>query len=98
MELYYTYILTNSQKSVLYVGVIQDIRRRIIEHKQGKGSRFTKKYNVYILVYFEKYNSIKDVISREKQLKSGSRIKKELLINKYNPEWKDLFNGWFGGN
>ncbi|MBT3817333.1 MAG: GIY-YIG nuclease family protein [Candidatus Magasanikbacteria bacterium] len=94
MKLYYTYILTNTKKTVLYVGVTQNIQKRMIEHKQGKGSHFTKKYNVHVLVYVERYYSIKDAISREKQLKSGSRAKKEFLINKSNPKWDDLYEKW----
>ncbi|MBU0660946.1 GIY-YIG nuclease family protein [Patescibacteria group bacterium] len=94
MDTYYTYILTNFRKTVLYVGVTQNIQKRIIEHKQGIGSHFTKKYNVHMLVHVETYDSIKDAISREKQLKSGSRVKKELLINKNNPKWEDLYKQW----
>jgi putative endonuclease len=64
------------------------------EHRQGVGSFFTKKYNIKILLYFETYASIKDAISREKQLKAGSRAKKEALINSENAEWRDLCEGW----
>ena len=68
--------------------------RRIFEHKGKSIKGFTDKYNVNKLVYFEQYNSALDAIEREKQLKAGSRQKKIDLINKMNPEWKDLFE-WF---
>jgi len=64
------------------------------EHRNGVGSFFTKKYHLDTLVYYEVYESIKDAISREKQLKAGSRAKKEALINSVNPEWKDLCEEW----
>jgi putative endonuclease len=89
---YYVYILSNQNNSVLYVGVTGDLVRRLEEHKGkfGKQSSFTRKYNIDKLVYYESYNDIRDAIAREKQLKGGSRKKKETLIETTNPEWKDL--------
>ncbi len=86
----YVYILTNIRKTMLYVGVTSNIRRRIVEHEEGKGSLFTEKYNIHYLVYFEKFNDINLAIEREKQLKGWSRIKKDKLISRLNPEWKWL--------
>jgi len=87
----WTYILTNKNHTVLYVGVTSNLPKRIEEHKTGKyKTSFTHRYNVTILVYFEKYESIVAAIAREKQIKAGSRQKKLDLINGLNPEWKDL--------
>lgn len=89
---YYVYILTNTRHTVLYIGVTNDLVRRLIEHKEGlgNGSEFTKKYNLIKLVHYETYGDVRDAIAREKQLKGGSRKKKDELILKSNPEWKDL--------
>jgi len=89
---YYVYIMTNKRNSVLYIGVTNDLARRTIEHKDGKGSAFCKKYNISKLVYFEKYNDISIAIEREKQLKNYSRKRKDQLIDKNNFERKDFFN------
>ena len=90
-HLYYVYILTNQNHTVLYTGVTNDLERRCYEHKQKKIKGFTQKYNVDELVYFEKFDLIDLAIAREKQIKGYSRIKKDLLINTFNPEWKELF-------
>jgi len=82
--------MTNSRHTVLYTGVTNDLVRRIEEHKSGKGSAFTKKYNVNKLVLYESGDDINIAIAREKQIKAGSRKKKIDLINSMNPEWKDL--------
>ena len=88
---YYIYFLTNAKKTTLYVGITNNLIRRIWQHKQGMGSKFTQKYNLTLLVYFEVYNNPITAISREKQIKAGSRKKKEQLINNSNPDWKDLY-------
>ncbi len=87
----YIYILTNKNNTVLYTGVTSDLEKRIIEHINKTFKGFTQKYNVDKLVYFEEYGDIRDAIAREKQIKAGSRKKKEDLINSINPEWNDLF-------
>jgi putative endonuclease len=87
---YCVYILTNSRHTVLYIGVTNDLQRRVEEHKSGRGSAFTKKYNVNKLVFYESGDDINIAIAREKQIKAGSRKKKMDLINIMNPEWKDL--------
>jgi putative endonuclease len=89
MQLYYTYILTNANRTVLYTGVTNNLQRRINEHKAGLSS-FTTKYKVHQLVYFEEYPDIKAAIAREKQLKAGSRQKKLDLINEFNRDCADL--------
>ncbi|MDD3687956.1 MAG: GIY-YIG nuclease family protein [Bacteroidales bacterium] len=86
------YIMTNKNKTVLYVGVTSTIKSRIKQHKEHfyKGS-FTDKYNCEYLVYYEVIEGIENAIKREKQIKAGSRQKKIDLINSINPEWKDLW-------
>jgi putative endonuclease len=89
----YIYIMTNVNHTVLYVGVTSDLPGRTAKHR-GKfyPKSFSSRYNVSKLVYYEKFSSIVDAIAREKQIKGGSRKKKETLINKLNPEWKDLYD------
>ena len=87
-----TYILTNYKKSVLYIGVTNDLKRRVAEHKsQFDPCAFTARYNVNRLVYFENFQSVNEAIAREKQLKHWNREWKERLINTTNPNWEDLF-------
>jgi len=92
MKSYYIYILTNKNNTVVYVGVTNDIVRRIWEHKSKLIEGFTKKYNVDKLVYYEKFEDPISAIAREKRLKAGSRKKKLDLINSFNKDWNDLFN------
>lgn len=87
---YYVYILTNFHRTVLYIGVTNDLRRRLKQHEAKKNEGFTADYNVNILVYFEKYKDIRNAIKREKQLKGWSRAKKDALVAAKNPEFKDL--------
>ncbi len=89
---YYVYILTNISNKVLYVGVTNNLIRRIYEHKNKLIDGFTKKYNLYKLVYFEQINDVKSAINREKQLKGWIRKRKEELINSLNPDWEDLYD------
>ena len=88
--MYFVYCLTNWDDSVLYIGVTSNLPKRLYEHRHGLADGFTKKYNVYKLVYYEYTNEVCSAISREKQLKKWSRAKKDALISKFNPEWKDL--------
>ncbi len=87
----FVYILTNMHNTVLYTGVTNNLRRRIAEHRAGRGSKFTQKYNVHKLVFYQIYENITDAINREKQIKAGSREKKIEMINKMNPNWEDLY-------
>jgi putative endonuclease len=89
---YFVYILTNKNNTVLYTGVTNNLYRRIWQHKSKLLKGFTKRYNVTKLVYFEMFADPESAISREKQLKAGSRKKKLELINSFNKEWKDLYN------
>ncbi|MFH1191312.1 MAG: GIY-YIG nuclease family protein [Candidatus Omnitrophota bacterium] len=87
---YYVYFLTNRNNKVLYIGVTNDLKRRVYEHKNALTRSFTQKYNVNKLVYYEIYEEIEAAIFREKQIKAGSRQKKNELIVKTNPRWEDL--------
>ena len=89
MKRYYVYILTSKENTALYIGVTNDLRRRLNEHKNEIADGFTKRYHLHKLVYYEKYSEINDAISREKQLKGWSRRKKNALIEKRNPDWDD---------
>ena len=89
---YYIYILTNKTHTVIYVGVTNDLVKRCFEHKNKLKPGFTEKYNVNELVYFEIFDFVESAINREKQLKGYSRIKKDVLINAFNPKWKDLYD------
>ena len=89
---YCVYIMTNIRNTVLYAGVTNNLKRRALEHKTGTGSRFTKRYNVVKLIYFEVGDDVNKAIFREKQIKSWNRKRKEELINGFNPEWKDLYD------
>ena len=87
---YHVYLLTNPRRTVLYTGVTNNLRRRLEEHREGKSSAFTRRYNVTMLVYFEAYERVNDALAREKQIKAGSRQKKLDLIASLNPDWRDL--------
>lgn len=87
---YYVYVLTNKSNKVLYIGMTNDIVRRMFEHKTKLVEGFTKKYNLTKLVYYEVTNDVESAIRGEKQLKNWHRDWKINLINQLNPEWKDL--------
>ena len=78
--MYYVYILTNKTDMVMYIGVTNDLRRRLYEHKNEQIEGFTKKYHVHKLVYFEEYSEVNDAIAREKQLKQWIRAKQNWLV------------------
>ncbi|HEU5095960.1 MAG TPA: GIY-YIG nuclease family protein [Reyranella sp.] len=87
---YWVYIMTSSSLSTMYIGVTNDLGRRVAEHRAGLGSEFAKNYRVTRLVYAEEYEQIDEAIAREKQLKGWKRIRKNELVRAANPEWKDL--------
>jgi|SRR5512133_249678 putative endonuclease len=87
----YVYIMTNKNHTVLYVGVTEDLVKRVQEHKEHIFKGFTHKYNVEYLMYYEFHNHIISAIEREKLIKGGSRKRKIDLINGMNPEWEDLY-------
>ncbi len=88
--MYYVYIMTNKNNTVLYTGITNNLQRRIYEHKNKLAKGFTAKYNIDKLVYFECTSDIIAAISKEKKIKGWNRQKKEKLINMLNPEWADL--------
>jgi putative endonuclease len=90
MKRYHVYIMTN-RSGTLYIGVTNDLTRRIAEHKQGTGSTFTTRYRMTRLLYMEETDDIHAAIAREKQLKGWTRAKKLALIAAQNPKWIDLW-------
>jgi putative endonuclease len=91
MKCAYVYILTNIERTTLYIGVTSQLNQRVWQHKNGEGSDFTAKYNLTILIYAEEHGTISDAIEREKQLKQWKRIWKWDLIKKLNPDLVDLY-------
>ena len=88
---FYVYFLTNKSRTVIYIGITNDLKRRMTEHKEAKSlNSFTRRYNVFYLIYFENFDHPSDAINRETQLKKWNREKKEALIKTKNPEWKFL--------
>ena len=94
MRRYYVYIMASSSR-ILYVGITNDIRRRVWEHKNDVNPGFTSKYRIHRLVYFESFKYVGNAIAREKRLKGWLREKKVALIRSANPTWEDLSAGWF---
>ena len=93
MKQYYVYILTN-RSGILYTGVTSDLARRVCEHKEGTGSRFTAKYRITRLLYFEETRDVHAALAREKELKGWTRAKKLELIASVNAKWVDLSAEW----
>lgn len=89
-HIYFVYILTNWNKKILYVGVTNDLVRRLQEHVSSTIPGFTQKYNCKYLVYYEQFEYINNAINREKEIKGWRREKKEMLINRFNPKWNFL--------
>ena len=87
---YRVYILTNSDNNVLYVGVTNDLQKRLLQHRNNIFDGFTARYNIHKLVYAEEFQDIYDAIAREKQIKSWSRARKIALISEFNPAWRDM--------
>jgi putative endonuclease len=91
---YYVYLLTNWNNTVMYVGMTNNLIRRIYEHKNKLVKGFTEKYNVNKLVYFEESQDVIAAIAREKEIKKWRREKKNQLVNRINPTWKELSLEW----
>ena len=91
---YYVYILTNKNNRVMYIGVTNDLERRLYEHKQELVDGFTKRYHVHKLVYYEQSSDVRSAIQREKELKGWHRRKKNALVETMNPDWHDLSQDW----
>jgi putative endonuclease len=92
---YYVYILTNRPNRVLYVGVTNNIKKRVLQHKQKVHEGFTKRYNVTKLIHYEETEDVRSAIIREKEIKGWLREKKMKLIKDSNPEFEDLSQGWY---
>jgi putative endonuclease len=88
---YYVYILTRERNSVFYVGITNDLIRRVYQHKEGLLSEFTKKHEVKMLVYYECFNDVYEAIRREKIIKKWKRKFKMSAVESMNPQWKDLY-------
>jgi len=93
---YYVYILTNRKDGTLYIGMTNDLARRVHEHREGLGSGFTREYNLHHLVYFEVFDDPENAILREKRMKKWKRAWKVELIERDNPDWRDLYPGSCG--
>ena len=91
---YYVYILTNWNNTVMYIGMTNDLRRRLYEHKNKMVEGFTKRYNVHTLVYYEHAMDVYGALAREKQIKKWRREKKNKLVGTMNPQWRDLSEDW----
>ena len=91
MGQYFVYMLASKRNGTLYIGVTNNLLKRVHQHKNDIEEGFTRKYNVHSLVYYEVFNRIQDAITREKQMKKWKRQWKMELIEKSNPNWEDLF-------
>ena len=89
---YFTYMLASGRNGTLYVGVTNDLYRRVAEHRGGEGSKFTAKYEVKRLVWFEEHGDVEEAIAREKRIKRRARAWKVALIEESNPQWNDLMD------
>ena len=90
-KFYYGYILSNKRNGAVYIGFTSNLPQRIYEHKQHLTPGFTSKYNIDKLVYFERFEDANEAIRHEKRLKNWKRNWKKDLIERYNPEWRDLY-------
>ncbi len=93
MKTYYVYIMASKKNGTLYIGMTNDLIRRVWQHKNNVHEGFTKKYGVHHLVWYEATNDVKGAIQREKQMKKWNRQWKINLIEKENPKWEDLYEG-----
>jgi len=91
----YVYIITNANRTILYIGVTNNIKRRVYEHKYEVGSQFTHKYNLTDLMFYDFFESIEEAILNEKKFKNRHRAWKYKLLKKNNPNMEDLSKGWF---
>ena len=92
---YYVYLLASQKNGTIYIGVTNDLQRRVYEHKTGIKKGFTQKYGVNMLVYFETFQDINQAIQREKRLKKWNRCWKIQLIENQNKNWLDLASDWY---
>jgi predicted GIY-YIG superfamily endonuclease len=92
-----TYIMANKRNGTLYTGVTSNLVQRAYQHRNGLVDGHTKRYGCKMLVWFEMAETMEAAIAREKQIKAGSRVKKLMLIEAMNPDWKDLYDGIANG-
>lgn len=92
---YFVYILASRKNGTLYIGVTNNLERRVWEHRNNRAVTFTSKYRVHDLVYVEAYTDIRDAIAREKAMKEWNRAWKIKLIEQDNPDWRDLAADWY---
>ena len=90
-KIFYVYILASTRNGTLYIGFTSNLARRVYEHKNGLIEGFSKKYNVHHLIFYEKFLFVDQALNREKRLKQWKRQWKIDLIEKFNPEWRDLY-------
>jgi len=88
---YHVYMMASKRNGTLYVGMTNKLSERVSQHKGGTASKFTKRYGVKKLVYYEGHNNMEEAVSREKELKKWNRQWKMRLVDHFNPEWKDLY-------
>ena len=93
--MYCVYILSNKTDTTVYIGVTNDLMRRLQEHRNDLIEGFTKRYHIHKLVYYEVFQDVREAIAREKQLKGWRRARKNELIESVNPTWQDLAGDWF---
>lgn len=98
MKTYYVYMMTNKHHNVLYIGVTNNLIRRVYEHKEGLIEGFTKKYNCHELVWYQQTDDVTAAITQEKRMKKWKREYKENVIREMNPEWKDLYYNLVGAD
>ncbi len=91
---YFVYMMTNRVRGVLYTGVTNDMARRVVQHRTGKGTAFTARYNLHRLVWFELHQDISEAILREKRIKRWRREWKFVVVEELNPAWADLASDW----
>ncbi len=94
-HIYYVYMISNKKDGVLYIGVTNNLERRIFEHKNKLIKGFSSRYNLDRLIYFEQFQFIQEAIKREKNMKKWKRVWKINLIVKENPDWQDLSKNWY---
>ena len=92
---YWVYFLANKPHGTLYIGVTNSLERRLWQHRYVESASFVRRYGIFRLVYFEEFRAPANAIAREKQLKGWLRVKKIALIERDNPLWRDLADGWF---
>ncbi len=95
MKTYFVYIMASKSRT-LYIGITSNLERRVLQHRDKRFEGFTARYNINRLVHFERFGDVRAAIAREKEIKAWGRMKKIMLIESANRDWKDLSEGWYG--